>query len=151
MSFDILKKKIIVIHNKMIHIAHYHFFWHDLCTGIKVFILVNVFGIGLYWGHMCFTNTLYWCNLRLLSLCTARKYFRSESYGPWASYYLWKQTFSWNSILYFQSVIFDEIELTDLSVAECSTKNINHSFQVSAFGGVDLMMTIFLLTCTTSM
>uniref|UniRef100_K1QXV0 diacylglycerol kinase (ATP) n=1 Tax=Magallana gigas TaxID=29159 RepID=K1QXV0_MAGGI len=30
----------------------------------------------------------------------------------------------------FQSVIFDEIELTDLSVAECSTKNINHSFQV---------------------
>lgn len=32
---------------------------------------------------------------------------------------------------FFQSVIFDEIELTDLSVAECSTKNINHSFQVS--------------------
>ncbi|XP_078312935.1 diacylglycerol kinase delta-like isoform X5 [Crassostrea virginica] len=29
-----------------------------------------------------------------------------------------------------KSVIFDEIELTDLSVAECSTKNINHSFQV---------------------
>ncbi|CAL4066650.1 unnamed protein product, partial [Meganyctiphanes norvegica] len=28
-----------------------------------------------------------------------------------------------------KSVIFDEIELTDLSVAECSTKNINHSFQ----------------------
>ncbi|KAK3094795.1 hypothetical protein FSP39_006352 [Pinctada imbricata] len=27
-------------------------------------------------------------------------------------------------------LIFDEIELTDLSVAECSTKNINHSFQV---------------------
>ncbi|XP_062576598.1 diacylglycerol kinase delta-like [Saccostrea cucullata] len=29
-----------------------------------------------------------------------------------------------------KSAIFDEIELTDLSVAECSTKNINHSFQV---------------------
>ncbi|XP_052783557.1 diacylglycerol kinase delta-like isoform X2 [Mya arenaria] len=29
-----------------------------------------------------------------------------------------------------KSSIFDEIELTDLSVAECSTKNINHSFQV---------------------
>ncbi|XP_071543284.1 diacylglycerol kinase delta isoform X2 [Panulirus ornatus] len=28
-----------------------------------------------------------------------------------------------------KSVIFDEINLTDLSVAECSTKNINHSFQ----------------------
>ncbi|XP_050725765.1 diacylglycerol kinase eta-like isoform X3 [Eriocheir sinensis] len=27
------------------------------------------------------------------------------------------------------SVIFDEIHLSDLSVAECSTKNINHSFQ----------------------
>ena len=29
-----------------------------------------------------------------------------------------------------QSVIFDEISLPDLSVAECSTKNANHSFQV---------------------
>ncbi|XP_064615103.1 LOW QUALITY PROTEIN: diacylglycerol kinase delta-like [Liolophura sinensis] len=28
------------------------------------------------------------------------------------------------------SEIFNEIELTDLSLAECSTKNINHSFQV---------------------
>ncbi|XP_053652287.1 diacylglycerol kinase delta isoform X3 [Cherax quadricarinatus] len=28
-----------------------------------------------------------------------------------------------------KSVIFDEIHLTDLSVAECSTKNVNHSFQ----------------------
>ncbi|KAK8725321.1 hypothetical protein OTU49_010814, partial [Cherax quadricarinatus] len=28
-----------------------------------------------------------------------------------------------------RSVIFDEIHLTDLSVAECSTKNVNHSFQ----------------------
>ncbi|XP_063598008.1 uncharacterized protein LOC134774613 [Penaeus indicus] len=28
-----------------------------------------------------------------------------------------------------KSVIFDEIELSDLSVAECSTKNVNHSFQ----------------------
>ncbi|CAH1114296.1 unnamed protein product, partial [Psylliodes chrysocephalus] len=32
--------------------------------------------------------------------------------------------------LYFQAVIFDEIELTDLCLAECSTKNVNHSFQV---------------------
>ena len=88
--------------------------------------------------------------LDCLRLCAARNYFSSESYGPWASYYLWKQTFSWYNILYFQSVIFDEIELTDLSVAECSTKNINHSFQVSAFGGVDSMMKIFLLTCTIS-
>ncbi|GAB6019773.1 hypothetical protein CHUAL_001321 [Chamberlinius hualienensis] len=29
-----------------------------------------------------------------------------------------------------KSVIFDEIDLNDLSVAECSTKNVNHSFQV---------------------
>ncbi|GJQ87044.1 hypothetical protein Trydic_g6803 [Trypoxylus dichotomus] len=28
------------------------------------------------------------------------------------------------------AVIFDEIELTDLCLAECSIKNINHSFQV---------------------
>ena len=33
--------------------------------------------------------------------------------------------------LYLQSIIFDEIELVDLSVAECSTKNVNHSFQVN--------------------
>lgn len=40
----------------------------------------------------------------------------------------------WMTLTYvflLQSIIFDEIELTDLSVAECSTKNINHSFQVS--------------------
>ncbi|XP_063914006.1 diacylglycerol kinase eta isoform X5 [Zophobas morio] len=29
-----------------------------------------------------------------------------------------------------KAVIFDEIELTDLCLAECSTKNVNHSFQV---------------------
>ncbi|XP_050417388.1 diacylglycerol kinase delta isoform X2 [Patella vulgata] len=29
-----------------------------------------------------------------------------------------------------KSLVFDEIDLTNLSVAECSTKNINHSFQV---------------------
>jgi len=34
-----------------------------------------------------------------------------------------------------QAVIFDEIELTDLCLAECSTKNVNHSFQV-CFGNV---------------
>nr|CAD7428921.1 unnamed protein product [Timema monikensis] len=28
-----------------------------------------------------------------------------------------------------QAVIFDEIDLTDLSFAECSIKNVNHSFQ----------------------
>lgn len=32
--------------------------------------------------------------------------------------------------LVLQAVIFDEIELTDLCLAECSTKNVNHSFQV---------------------
>jgi hypothetical protein len=30
-----------------------------------------------------------------------------------------------------QAVIFDEIDLSDLSFAECSIKNVNHSFQVS--------------------
>ena len=34
--------------------------------------------------------------------------------------------------LLFQSMVFDEIDLTNLSVAERSTKNINHSFQVSS-------------------
>ncbi|XP_048521223.1 diacylglycerol kinase eta [Dendroctonus ponderosae] len=29
-----------------------------------------------------------------------------------------------------KAVIFDEIELTDLCLAECSTKNVNHSFQL---------------------
>lgn len=31
-----------------------------------------------------------------------------------------------------QSALYDDIDLSNLSVAECSTKNINHSFQVSA-------------------
>lgn len=30
-----------------------------------------------------------------------------------------------------QAVIFDEIELADLCLAECSIKNVNHSFQVT--------------------
>lgn len=34
-------------------------------------------------------------------------------------------------LFFKQSVIFDEIGLPDLSVAECSTKNANHSFQVN--------------------
>ncbi|XP_076311305.1 diacylglycerol kinase delta-like isoform X2 [Tachypleus tridentatus] len=29
-----------------------------------------------------------------------------------------------------KSVIFEEVDLTDLSIAECSTKNVNHSFQL---------------------
>jgi hypothetical protein len=29
-----------------------------------------------------------------------------------------------------QAVIFDEIDLSDVSFAECSVKNANHSFQV---------------------
>lgn len=36
---------------------------------------------------------------------------------------------------FLQSVIFDEINLPDLSVAECSTKNANHSFQVKIDSG----------------
>lgn len=42
----------------------------------------------------------------------------------------------WISVLLFleiQSVIFDEISLPDLSVAECSIKNANHSFQVRRY------------------
>lgn len=30
----------------------------------------------------------------------------------------------------FQSIIFDEVDLTDASVAESSTKNVNNSFTV---------------------
>lgn len=41
---------------------------------------------------------------------------------------LWLSLFS---VFYFQSVIFDEIQLLDVSIAECSVKNVNHSFQVS--------------------
>ncbi|KAK0087488.1 hypothetical protein PV325_000929 [Microctonus aethiopoides] len=33
-------------------------------------------------------------------------------------------------LVVFLDAIFDEIELTDLTLAECSTKNANHSFQV---------------------
>ena len=33
--------------------------------------------------------------------------------------------------LSFQDAVFNEIELTDLTLAECSIKNANHSFQVS--------------------
>ncbi|KAJ9585833.1 hypothetical protein L9F63_020535, partial [Diploptera punctata] len=33
-------------------------------------------------------------------------------------------------VIYYSAVIFDEIDLTDLSFAECSIKNVNHSFQV---------------------
>jgi len=35
-----------------------------------------------------------------------------------------------NSPFVLQAVIFDEIELIDLSFAECSIKNVNHCFQV---------------------
>ncbi|KAM7301569.1 putative diacylglycerol kinase [Ixodes scapularis] len=40
-----------------------------------------------------------------------------------------------------QSVIFEEIDLTELSVAECSTKNANHSFQVCVKEGSLLKQT----------
>ena len=35
------------------------FLWQDFSTGIKVFVLVilAIFGIGHYHGHLCFTNT----------------------------------------------------------------------------------------------
>lgn len=33
--------------------------------------------------------------------------------------------------VFFQSIIFDEVDLTDASVAESSTKNVNNSFTVS--------------------
>jgi hypothetical protein len=36
-----------------------------------------------------------------------------------------------NSLYILQAVIFDEIDLIDLSCAECSIKNVNHCFQVS--------------------
>ena len=44
---------------KGFHIAHENFFWQDLPTGIKIFVLVTstIFGIGHYRGHLCFTNT----------------------------------------------------------------------------------------------
>lgn len=35
-----------------------------------------------------------------------------------------------NSPFVLQAVIFDEIDLIDLSFAECSIKNVNHCFQV---------------------
>lgn len=38
-----------------------------------------------------------------------------------------------NISFYFQSAIFEEVDLTDLSIAECSIKNVNHSFQVRGF------------------
>jgi hypothetical protein len=34
------------------------------------------------------------------------------------------------SLYVLQAVIFDEIDLSDLSFAECSIKNVNHCFQV---------------------
>ena len=40
------------------YIAHEHFLWQDLPTGIKIFVLVTltIFGIGHYRGHLCFSN-----------------------------------------------------------------------------------------------
>lgn len=37
----------------------------------------------------------------------------------------------WFLMICFQSIIFDEVDLTDASVAESSTKNVNNSFTVS--------------------
>lgn len=38
---------------------------------------------------------------------------------------------------YLQSEVFDEIDLSDLCTAECSIKNINHSFQVSSLNTIE--------------
>ena len=41
------------------YISHKHFFWQNLCTGFKVFVLVTlaIFGMDHYREHLCFTNT----------------------------------------------------------------------------------------------
>ncbi|XP_060578778.1 diacylglycerol kinase delta-like isoform X3 [Ruditapes philippinarum] len=65
------------------------------------------------------------------STCTKQGFLHKQS-----NFQRWKRRFFKlkGRKLYYakdtKSSIFDEIELTDLSVAECSTKNINHSFQV---------------------
>ncbi|KAL4219804.1 hypothetical protein ACF0H5_020216 [Mactra antiquata] len=65
------------------------------------------------------------------SACTKQGFLHKQS-----NFQRWKRRFFKlkGRKLYYakdtKSSIFDEIELTDLSVAECSTKNINHSFQV---------------------
>lgn len=40
--------------------------------------------------------------------------------------------------VFFQSIIFDEVDLTDASVAESSTKNVNNSFTVSLWAHTSL-------------
>ena len=57
--------------NISFHIAHEHFLWQDLPTGIKIIVLVTltIFGIGHYRGHLCFTNT----SCLTLEKCTLHK------------------------------------------------------------------------------
>lgn len=42
---------------------------------------------------------------------------------------------AWGSVFFPQSLIFDEVDLSDASVAETSTKNINNSFTVREVWG----------------
>ena len=67
-----------VFHKHIFHIAHEHFFWQDLPTGIKIFVLVTltIFGIGHYRGHLCFTNTS--CLISVINLCNHLKFLCSE-------------------------------------------------------------------------
>ncbi|XP_046342840.1 diacylglycerol kinase delta-like isoform X3 [Haliotis rufescens] len=66
------------------------------------------------------------------STCTKEGYLMKQT----SSFQRWKRRYFklQGRRLYYakdtKSLIFDEIDLTNLSVAECSTKNINHSFQV---------------------
>lgn len=46
-------------------------------------------------------------------------------------------------IFSFQSIIFDEVDLTDASVAESSTKNVNNSFTVGFFALFSILLASF--------
>lgn len=52
------------------------------------------------------------------------------SYSPDPVFYI---------LCFFQSIIFDEVDLTDASVAESSTKNVNNSFTVEFIASLTIL------------
>ena len=82
------------------YIANEHFLEQDLPTGIKIFglVIMTIFEIGHYQGHLCFTNTsCYICfaeklcalwseiikNMPNWEFCRIKK---QEAYGPHSSF-----------------------------------------------------------------
>lgn len=62
---------------------------------------------------------------------------------------------NYNFFFFFKSLIFDEVDLSDASVAETSTKNINNSFTVTmmthyVYRNHDYSYTVTIMTTITT-